>query len=581
MRSRLRLKPEVRLSVIYLIAGGLWIVFTDRLLNFVFDGDQSLLNTFQTYKGLIFILFTGALLYAFAQREFARQRRITQNVQNSERQFRYLFHSNPQPMWIYDLETLAFLAANAAAQQQYGYTEAEFLAMRITDIRPQDDVPRLLESLKQARPDLQHAGEWQHMRKDATLIDVEIISHMIEYDGRPASLVVARDVTERKRAQEALRLSEKRLTSILESMEDVVWSIEPGTFRLTYINHAAERAFKRSVESLLAEPDVLFEIVHPDDKDMVRASLNDLVETGYRSIQYRAIHTDGRLRWVRDRAWEVRDDTGRVIRYDGIATDITEHKRLQEELLEKEKMRAALNKEIEMRGLRTRFMSMMSHQFRNPLTTILTSSNLLQTYFDRMDDHARDSHLERIQSQVRSLVGLLDELLMVMRAEVVGMEFNPAPMDIEQLCHSLVEETRQNCQGSHTIVFNAGCDAHTVIQADEKLLRHVLDNLLSNAVKYSPPGSTITMDTMCEDGSVTIKVTDQGIGIPEQSLQRIFEAFHRADNVGATPGTGLGLTIARQAMDLHGGEITVESAVGSGTSFTLRLPVAAESVPDM
>lgn len=577
----MRLKPEIRITLVYLIAGGLWIIFTDRLVNFVFDGDQSLLNAFQTYKGLIFILLTGALLYAFVRREFARQRRIIQNFQESEQQFRYLFHSNPQPMWIYDLETLAFLAANRAAQAQYGYTEAEFLAMRITDIRPQEDVPRLLESLKQLRPDLQHAGAWQHIRKDGTLIDVEIISHKIEYDGRLASLVIPRDVTERNRAQEALRLSEKRLTSILESMEDVVWSVEPGTFRLTYINHAAERAFKRSVESLLAEPDVLFEVVHPDDKDMVRASLNDLVKTGYRSIQYRAIHTDGRLRWVRDRAWEVRDDNGKVIRYDGIATDATEHKRLQEELLEKEKMRIALNKEIEMRGLRTRFMSMMSHQFRNPLTTILTSSNLLQTYLDRMDASTRDSHLDRIQSQVRSLVTLLDELLIVMRAEAVGMAFNPAPLNLEMLCRTLADEARQNCQGSHTIVFNAECDAYKVIQADEKLMRHVLDNLLSNAVKYSPPGSAVTLGYFCDNGSVIIKVTDQGIGIPDQSLQRIFEAFHRADNVGATPGTGLGLTIARQAMDLHSGEIEVESAVGSGTTFTLRLPVQPETAPEV
>jgi signal transduction histidine kinase len=245
--------------------------------------------------------------------------------------------------------------------------------------------------------------------------------------------------------------------------------------------------------------------------------------------------------------------------------DTTEHKRAALEL------RLALDKEKELSELKSRFVSMVSHEFRNPLATIQSSSDLIKEYGHRMTDQRKLEHLQKIQAQVRRLVDMLNDILTISKAQTVGLEFNPLPLDVEAFCEEIIEEMRL-VDETHELVFTTKGNCPQAM-IDDKLVRKIIANLLSNALKYSPEKSTVTLKLSCDDRNITLQVQDQGIGIPQEDQARMFEVFHRASNVGSVFGTGLGLAIIKQAVERHSGRISFESQVDVGTTFTVTLPI--------
>jgi PAS domain S-box-containing protein len=245
--------------------------------------------------------------------------------------------------------------------------------------------------------------------------------------------------------------------------------------------------------------------------------------------------------------------------------DITERKRMEQEL------REALNKERELRELKSRFISMASHEFRTPLATILATTSLLRNYFDRMDEAKKQRQFEKIEDQIRYMTGLLDDVLTIGRVEAGKVQIEYEPLPLNTFFEELIEEFRQ-IRSTHEVVFTTEGDCRP-IPANRRFVREIINNLLTNAAKYSPEGSTIYLDLIHQPDQVIFHVRDEGIGIPEKDQSRLFEAFHRAENVGTAPGTGLGLAIVKHAVELHGGSITFESRVNEGTTFTVAIPI--------
>ncbi len=249
--------------------------------------------------------------------------------------------------------------------------------------------------------------------------------------------------------------------------------------------------------------------------------------------------------------------------------------RLEEEMTGRlkveEDLRAVLEREKELSRLKSRFVAMASHEFRTPLTTIAAASDLMLRYSDRMTETDKIKNLEEIQREVRNMTKLLEDVLLIGQGEADRIQFNPAPLDLARFCSALVEKTESLGEFSHPIRYTPDRDL-TPILADEKLLRHILINLLSNATKYSPEGTPVSVRVKREDGRIVFRVRDKGVGIPEGDLEHVFEAFHRAENAADFQGTGLGLTIAKKAVDLHGGTITVESSEDVGTTFMATIP---------
>ena len=246
---------------------------------------------------------------------------------------------------------------------------------------------------------------------------------------------------------------------------------------------------------------------------------------------------------------------------------------LQEELRRNNlKLQASLEREKELNVLKSRFLSIASHEFRTPLTAIRMTANTMKRYRERMSEEKHVAGLERIESAVMQLTKMLDDVLLLSKVDAEIHEFVPQRMDVKKLCLCLVEEFDAFSEETHTIHFSScGSDFH--LSADPKLLRHILSNLLSNALKYSPVGSSVYVKLERSNERIIFRVVDEGIGIGEHDKKSLFSAFQRGENVGEIPGSGLGLTMTKQFVELHGGTIECESELDKGTTFTVSLPV--------
>lgn len=242
-------------------------------------------------------------------------------------------------------------------------------------------------------------------------------------------------------------------------------------------------------------------------------------------------------------------------------------------------MRKAWAKEKELNELKSRFVSTVSHEFRTPLSTIALSTGLLEKYKSKWDEPKKQVHFQRIQSSIKQMTNLLDDVLTIGQIESGNMPFNPTPINLTQFLGQMLEEKQDLDQNLHPITYQIEGELSQIC-IDEKLFRHIFSNLLSNAIKYSPLGTEIKVKLTYSEHQVSITVSDQGIGIPPQDQQRLFEMFYRAENVGTIQGTGVGLSIVKRAVEMHGGQITVDSEVNQGTTFIVQIPLPDQN-PDL
>ena len=240
----------------------------------------------------------------------------------------------------------------------------------------------------------------------------------------------------------------------------------------------------------------------------------------------------------------------------------------QQDLLQ---LQEALTQEQEQRLLKARLVAMFSHDFRNPLSTILSSKNLLTDYADKMDAERQRTHFNRIEASVKQLVQMLDDMLIVSQMETGNLNFKPESVDVGAFVQQIVEEFQAINSDTHTILFDNHVTSYSV--ADTRLLRQIGSNLISNAIKYSPHGSTVSISLDIQDGNYQLVIKDQGIGIAEDDQKRLFAAFTRGKNVGEVSGTGLGLAIVKRAVELYGGAIRMESVLNQGTTMFVTVPV--------
>ncbi|MBW4569806.1 MAG: hybrid sensor histidine kinase/response regulator [Tolypothrix carrinoi HA7290-LM1] len=238
-----------------------------------------------------------------------------------------------------------------------------------------------------------------------------------------------------------------------------------------------------------------------------------------------------------------------------------------------------LVKAKEINQFKSEFVSMLSHDIRNPLNTILLAAGLLQNDDDKVTKEKKHSHYQMIRSAIKNMAHLLDEASFIGKADSDKLQCELMSMNLEAFCREIVAENQLAANEKFlSLIFTIQGELKEVV-ADESLLRHILGNLLNNAIKYSLPSGTVLFELIRQEKTVIFRIQDSGIGIPEEDQKQLFQPFHRADNVGKIPGTGLGLAIVKKCVERHKGEISVSSEVGVGTTFTVTLPlISAEAV---
>ncbi|WP_414578732.1 PAS domain S-box protein [Anabaena sp. CCY 9402-a] len=408
-------------------------------------------------------------------------------------------------------------------------------------------------------------------RKDGSLFWSELnISPVYDHSNKLTHYIgIQTDITERQQAETALLISQQRLQYLLTSSPAMIYACETaGNFRAVFISENVSTLLGYEAEQITEDSSFWISRIYSEDAPQVIANLANVLEQGQYKLEYRFLHQDGTYRWLYDKGKVVRDDAGNPVELVGYRADITDRKQLEEEL------KVALEKEKELSELKSRFVSMTSHEFRTPLSIILSSSELLEHYHHKLTPEKQLTHLTRIQTAVKRMTEMLDDVLIIGKAEAGKLEFVPQPFDLVAYCRQLVEENQVHFS-NHQIHFTSEQESIECCM-DDKLLGHILSNLLSNAIKYSPANSNIKFMLKSLDGQAIFAIQDEGIGIPSEDIPRLFESFHRASNVGNILGTGLGLAIVKKCVNIHQGEIFVKSILGIGTVFTINLPLNNE-----
>lgn len=372
------------------------------------------------------------------------------------------------------------------------------------------------------------------------------------------------EILERKQVETALRLSEERFRQIAENIREVFWVSNPDFTEIIYISPAYSEIWQRSPDHWYKNPQSWLDFIHPDDRQEVQSAFRQFPENFDR--EYRIIRPNGSIRWIRDRAFPVRDETGTIYRVTGLAEDITHRKQAETELIK------ALAKEKELNQLKSRFVSVTSHEFRTPLAVISSSVSILQNFGHKLQLEQKHEHYQTIQTYIRHMTKLLDDILFINKAEVEKITFTPEVFDIISFCETLTQEIQLSASDC-LLNFTSICsEDNSLVCMDKTLLRQILINLISNAIKYSLKSCSINIHLTLTAETATFAIEDSGIGIPTEDLPRLFDSFHRGNNVGTVQGTGLGLSIVKKGVDCHGGKVEVKSQLNQGTTFTVVLP---------
>lgn len=373
------------------------------------------------------------------------------------------------------------------------------------------------------------------------------------------------DITERKAAEEALQQSRDHFLMLMNEASDaVVLLAHDGIIK--QVNATFCKMTGYDADELLGKS--MVDLVNPADfhdmaADIERVRNGDPVFSVYRLVQRGGTH-------LRVESSSCRLSNGDYL---SVIRDITERQRMQDALLDKNRLQVELDKERELSESKNRMMSTVTHEFRTPLAIINAAVQNLESYFDRYSVEARETKLQSIRTQIASLSKMLEDMSLLAHGKIDSPALKRSTFDLRQLVELLVYDLEHTTCEDHILITDIG-DGEYQVDGDAMMITRMLINLVSNAAKYSDPGTTITLSLSYDGSDVVITVTDEGAGISEADQKRIFEPFYRSKSVKNVRGIGLGLAIVWDTVRLHEGELDLESTLGEGTTFFIRLPIS-------
>lgn len=489
-------------------------------------------------------------------------------IHESEAKFRALLESAPDAVVIVNLAGEIVLV-NSQTEKLFGYDRDELVGQSVEMLVPIPlRNPHIVHRQGYANnPHIRAMGvglDLHGRRKDGSQFSIEISLSPIITKGDSLIFSTIRDVTERNQVQRALKESEEKFRQLAENLEQVFWLADTQTHETIYLNPSFEKIWGISRDILFNQPDVLNDLIHPEDRvRQIDAQMN-LHKNGGFNIEFRINHPSGETRWLWSRAFPVYNDKKEFYRFVGITEDITERKRAEQERIE-------LQIEREKAQILSEFITDTSHDLRTPLSVINTSVYLLGK---SLEDERQKERLGLIQKQVEHIDSLITQLHNMVRLDQIDV-FDTEPLDVnaiicevEQALAAEVESKNIRFQKNLEIALpNVPGDSHYFYVA----LRHIF----TNAVQYTPTDGRIIVNTFTREQSIVIEVQDTGVGIPPDDLAHIFDRYYKANKARTKndSGVGIGLTMAQKIIKGHRGIIEVESTLGVGSTFRIVVPI--------
>ncbi|NKI25753.1 PAS domain S-box protein [Arenibacter sp. 6A1] len=476
-------------------------------------------------------------------------------------------------------QSQVIVATNSSAEEMFGYEKDSLLGQPLNLLIPMKyrhahggHFNHFMD--KSAKRQMGHGRDLYGIRKNGEEFPVEAGLNPFEIYGETYVMALVIDITERKRKETEL----SHWAKIFEDSLSEIYIFDVESYKFINVNKGAQKNMGYTLEEFkaLTPLDIKPEL----NEEEFGKLLNPLLKREELKIKFETSHLrkDGSLYPV-----EVHlqlSNMGDREAFVAMVLDVTESKNYTERLektVEKrtEQLTIALAKEKELNELKTRFLSLVSHEFKTPLSSILTSVTLLSKYTQTEQQQKRDKHVNTIKNKVRQLDTILSDFLSVERLESGKVNYKIEMFPLSKLVNEVVYDANMLLKPGQKIVYPENID-NIILNFDEKTLELVLSNLVHNAIKYSPENSIITMEVTQEKEGIVLQIIDAGIGIPAKEQKYIFNRYFRAENALVNQGTGIGLNIAKQHLENLGASLYFFSEENKGSTFTVRIPVNVE-----
>jgi PAS domain S-box-containing protein len=526
------------------------------------------------------------LLLLLEGRDVTGRKRAELQLRASQERYRAVVEQVAEGIFLLDTQTMRIIETNPTFQHLLGYTAEELQHLTIYDIIAEPVIEEVNFNIGLA---IHHGWHFiedgQYVRKDRSLIDVEISASLITYDTTRMLCVVVRNIAERKQAEAQLRESEERYRRIVETATEGIWLIDENSIT-TFVNQKMADMLGCTVEEMEGQPLTAF----MDEANY--AAANEGVKRRKRGIteqhEFCFRRKDGTEVWTLVSTNPIFDQERHYQGALAMFTDITERKRAETAL---EQERALLTQRVAERTaelsavnaalaravrLKDEFLANMSHELRTPLHAVLGQAEVLAEEIYGLLTVEQHKSVQMIEQSGRHLLSVINDILDLAKIEAGKVELDIQPVALATCCQTSLQFIKQIAQ-KKSIKVSFSMD-HTVemIYADGRRLKQILVNLLSNAVKFTPDNGEIGLEVLAnaEEEVVALTVWDTGIGIAPQKMDRLFQPFVQVDSGLARKheGTGLGLYLVHRLIDMHGGNISLESSEGQGSRFTITLP---------
>lgn len=495
-------------------------------------------------------------------------------LKESEERYRELFEANPNPMFIYDLETLGILEANHSFIEQYGYSRDRLLSMDLKDLHPEEDIPALLENVSSVTKGLDRAGTWRHILSDGSIIFVEITSHTLDYHGRRAEVVLAYNVTERKRAEDALRSSQNLLRLTLDSLTEAVFIVNIDDRRIAQCNSAACNIFGYSREELIGSPTLKLHVDEEHYREFGKDSEKILTEGSEFIAEFKMKRADGSIFPTEHEIHLLPDVSGFGNTVVSVVRDLSKYKKAEQE---KERLQTQLWQIQRLESI-GKLAGGIAHDFNNMLQAILGYVELSLDKLEPEDPVYRN--LKQVRNAAKRSASLTQQLLAFARRQSVS----PLTLDLNRTISDLMDMMDRLLSERIELVWIPGSDLWN-IKVDPSQIDQILANLCSNARDAIEDVGRVIVETsnvtVTEDHKtiypyfipgeyVVLSVSDNGCGMDSKTTEHIFEPFYTTKEPNR--GTGLGLATVYGIVKQNNGFIHVYSEPGEGTTVKIYFP---------